>query len=315
MSGTRIASISGLRGVVGDGLDPAVVVEFAAAYASGCDRGPIVISHDGRVSSSVFHPAVVAGVTATGRDALLAGSSSTPTVGVLVRELRASGGIQISASHNPPQYNGLKFFQPRGMVLSPGQGTSMLERWQRKDFAWRAGITSGAHARSPILTRFISNESSRPWTSKPSAVAGSWWPSMPATDRGDGWPPVSSAPWGVGRSSSVGSQTGGTIIFPEPTEKNLGTFSAVVPAVGAAVGFAQDPDADRLALVDETGRYIGEELTLALAARHRLGQSSRRGGPQSLHLEGDRRASSRTGLSRDPDSSWRDQRRGSDAGP
>ena len=60
---------------------------------------------------------------------------------------------------------------------------------------------------------------------------------------------------------------------PEPTEKNLRTFAAIVPAVGAAVGFAQDPDADRLAIVDEAGRYIGEELTLALAALRRLDQS------------------------------------------
>ena len=74
VSGTRIASVSGLRGVVGDGLDPAIVVEFAAAYASGCGPGPIVVGHDGRVSAPVFVPAVLAGVTATGRDALLVGA-------------------------------------------------------------------------------------------------------------------------------------------------------------------------------------------------------------------------------------------------
>ena len=86
MAGTRIASISGLRGLVGDGLDPVVVVEFAAAYASQCEMGPIVVSHDARTSSSVLFPAVVAGVTATGRDALVAEATSTPTVGVLVTE-------------------------------------------------------------------------------------------------------------------------------------------------------------------------------------------------------------------------------------
>ena len=78
-TGTRIASISGLRGVVGDGLDPADVVEFAAAYASLCEPGPIVVGHDGRVSSSVFSAAVEAGVTATGHDVLLAGPTATPT--------------------------------------------------------------------------------------------------------------------------------------------------------------------------------------------------------------------------------------------
>jgi phosphomannomutase len=136
VSETRIASISGLRGLVGQGLDPVVVVEFAAAYASQCEPGDIVLAHDGRISAPVFFPAIVAGVTATGRNALVAGAASTPTVGILVRERKAVGGIQLSASHNPPQYNGLKFFQPRGMVLSPDQGRAVLDRWQRKDFSW-----------------------------------------------------------------------------------------------------------------------------------------------------------------------------------
>src|SRR3954454_13243094 len=98
VSGTRIASISGLRGVVGDGLDPAVAVEFAAAYASACEPGPIVVGHDGRATAAVFAAAVEAGVTATGHDALLVGATATPTIGWLVREGRSAGGIQISAS-------------------------------------------------------------------------------------------------------------------------------------------------------------------------------------------------------------------------
>ena len=138
-SGTRIASISGLRGVVGDGLDPSVAVEFAAAYAGGCKPGPIVVGHDGRVSSAVFAAAVESSVTATGHDVLFAGPTATPTIGWLVRELEAAGGIQISASHNPPQYNGLKFFQRAGMVLSPAQGHAMLDRWQKREFRWAAG--------------------------------------------------------------------------------------------------------------------------------------------------------------------------------
>jgi phosphomannomutase len=135
---TRIASVSGLRGVVGNGLDPVVAVEFAAAYATGCERGPIVVGHDGRVSAPVFLSAVVAGVTATGRDALVAGPVATPTLGRLVVDLGAAGGVQISASHNPPTYNGLKFFQPAGMVLSPAAGKAVLERLERKDFGWSA---------------------------------------------------------------------------------------------------------------------------------------------------------------------------------
>lgn len=131
VKGTRIASISGLRGWVGDGIDPVTAVEFAAAYASQCQPGPIVVGHDGRVSSSVFEAAVMAGVAGTGHDVFSLGAAATPTVGFLVRELKAAGGIQISASHNPPEYNGLKFFQPGGMVLSPSEGRAMLDRWQQ----------------------------------------------------------------------------------------------------------------------------------------------------------------------------------------
>src|SRR5262249_37319540 len=134
--GTRIASISGLRGVVGDGLDPATAVEFAAAYASGCEPGPVGVGHDGRVSSGAVSAASEAGGTATGHDALIAGATATPTIGWLVRQGRLAGGIQISASHNPPKYNGLKFFQPGGMVLGAAAGRELLERWQRRDFRW-----------------------------------------------------------------------------------------------------------------------------------------------------------------------------------
>src|ERR1700754_281924 len=108
---TGIASVSGLRGVIGDGLDPRDVAGFAAAYASRCEPGPIVVGHDGRASAPTFLAAVLAGVTAAGRDVLLAGPVATPTLGRLVVDRQAVGGVQISASHNPPKYNGLKFFQ------------------------------------------------------------------------------------------------------------------------------------------------------------------------------------------------------------
>ena len=98
--------------------------------------GPIVVGHDGRVSAPVFLPAVLSAVTATGRDALLAGPVATPTLGRLVRDLGAAGGIQISASHNPPKYNGLKFFQPGGMVLGPIEGRAMLDRLEARALGW-----------------------------------------------------------------------------------------------------------------------------------------------------------------------------------
>jgi phosphomannomutase len=278
---TRIASISGLRGVVGDGIDPVVAAEFAAAYASECEAGPIVVGHDGRVTASVFMAAVEAAVTATGHDVMLAGPTATPTIGLLVRDHKAAGGIQISASHNPPTYNGLKFFQRAGMVLSQTQGAALLDRWQRRDFRWASWDSLG-RAR-PL------DDPDQTHLERVLAIVDA------AAIRRRDFKVVLDACHGSGgrlgaamlralecRTVVLGGQPDGRYDhLPEPTEANLKEFAAVVPAVGASVGFAQDPDADRLAIVDETGRYIGEELTLALAASRRLQDAK---GPVVLNL-------------------------------
>jgi phosphomannomutase len=278
---TLIASISGVRGVVGDGLDPAVAVEFAAAYACECGPGPIVVGHDGRISSGVFSSAVQAGVMAAGHDALLAGPVATPTIGLLVRDSGLAGGIQISASHNPPRYNGLKLFQTGGMVQSAAQGRAVLMRWQQRAFRWTGSDSLG---RSHTLDDPDSGHLARVL----SIV------DAPAI-RQRGFKVVLDSCHGAGgRLGAVllhelgcqplilGGQPDGRYDHaPEPTELNLREFAAIVPAVGAAVGFAQDPDADRLAIIDEKGRYIGEELTLALAGLRLLAQAK---GPVVLNL-------------------------------
>ena len=277
----RIASISGLRGLVGDGLDPVVAAEFAAAYACECEPGPILVSHDGRVSAPVFLPAIVSAVAATGRDVWQLGATATPTVGFLVRHRGAAGGIQISASHNPPQYNGLKFFQKAGMVLGAERGRAMLDRWERREFAWKPWDSLGQ-------IRTIEDPDSDHLLKVLDTVDV-------AAIRARGFSVVLDACHGAGgrlgerllrelgcKVLMLGAQPDGRYDHPpEPTETNLKTFSAVVRSVGADVGFAQDPDADRLAIVDQNGRYIGEELTLALAVSHRLTQAK---GPIVVNL-------------------------------
>src|SRR5690349_13994184 len=105
-----IISVSGLRGVVGESLTPEIAIRYACAFASQSPPGPMVLSRDGRSSGPVLLDALRSGLAAVGRNVLDAGIAATPTTGILVREHRAAGGIQISASHNPPQYNGLKLF-------------------------------------------------------------------------------------------------------------------------------------------------------------------------------------------------------------
>lgn len=273
MAGTRIASVSGIRGVVGNGFDPSVAGDFAAAYASMLQEGPIVVGHDARVTAPIFEAAVVASIRATGHDVLLAGPVATPTLGRLVVDRGAVGGVQISASHNPPQYNGLKFFQPGGMVLGPAAGRAMLDRWEAREIAWAAwdrlgGLEPVFDPDSRHLDRvlaIVDVEAIR----QARFVVG-----LDAC-HGAGGRLGASLLRSLGAEAIVlgGLPDGRYDHPPEPTEANLSKFARIIPAMGANVGFAQDPDADRLAIIDETGRYIGEELTLALAASHRLSQA------------------------------------------
>jgi phosphomannomutase len=229
----------------------------------------------------MFLSAVLAGVTATGHDVLLAGPVATPTLGRLVVDRKAAGGIQISASHNPPTYNGIKFFQPAGMVLSPAAGKAMLERFEKKDFAWSPWDRLGRviniedpeseHLAKVLAVVDVEAIRARKFTVALDACHGAGGRMGEALLRSLGCSPLVIGPIPDGRYDHT----------PEPTALNLKTFSALVPAAGAVVGFAQDPDADRLAIVDENGRYIGEELTLALAASRRLSQAK---GPVVLNL-------------------------------
>ena len=116
MSAELIISVSGLRGIVDDTLTDDVARRYAAAFAAELPPGAVVIGRDGRASGARF--ARVIGETLAslgdGREVIDAGAAATPTVGVLVRDLRAAGGVQISASHNPPEYNGIKLFSSDG---------------------------------------------------------------------------------------------------------------------------------------------------------------------------------------------------------
>jgi phosphomannomutase len=281
VSETLIASVSGVRGVVGSGLDPVVVAEFASAYASGCAQGPVVVGHDGRVSAPVFAGAVESAVTATGRDTWFAGPIATPTLGWLVREHGAAGGIQISASHNPAEYNGLKFFQPGGMVLSPAQGQAVIDRLRARQFGWAPW--NGLGRVSPIADPDDGHLRTVVSLVDVATIRSRRIPVVLDASHGAGGRMGAALLDRLGCQATIlgGTPDGNYEHPPEPTETNLRAFAATVVASGASVGFAQDPDADRLAIVDETGRYIGEELTLALAAQRRLTQAK---GPVVLNL-------------------------------
>jgi phosphomannomutase len=216
--------------------------------------------------------AVHGALAGLGREVLDAEIAATPTTGVLVRQSRAAGGIQISASHNPPEYNGLKLFSGEGRVISAAAGQGVLNRYQSGEPAWvahhavgrttRIADTVGEHQRLVLATVDIPRIRKRRFRVllDSNHGAGSLL----------GRPLLETLGCEV---TVVGESPDGRFSHPaEPTEENLAGMRAQVTAAGADVGFCQDPDADRLALIDETGRYVGEEYTLALCLDHVLQQ-------------------------------------------
>jgi phosphomannomutase len=266
----RILSISGLRGIIGDGLDPSYLADFSCALGTLFAGGSVVLARDGRSSGLMVKHAVISGLLASGCRVLDADIISTPTCGVLVQELRAAGGLIITASHNPIEWNGLKPFNSAGSVFDQSLGEKLLDILTRRAFRLSTWNNLG-HCEAlkdpsgPHLGRVLSLVD------------------VPAIRR-RGAKVVLDASHGAGAILGPrlleqlgcdvavlgGAPDGQFEHSPEPLAQNLGDLCAEVKRCGADLGFAQDPDADRLAIVDETGRYIGEELTLALCADHIL---------------------------------------------
>ncbi len=262
----RILSISGLRGVIGDGLDLQFLTEYAMAFGTLADGGSVILSRDGRSTGEMVRHAVVAGLLATGCKVLDAGIATTPTCGVLVRHHNAAGGLQITASHNPIQWNGLKPFSHAGAVLNATQGEELLRILNGKSFklvGWEKLGTVEVldNAAAPHIDRVLS-------LVDVAAIRSRRFKVVLDCNHGSGGVATPQFLAALGCEVTVlgGTPDGRFEHVPEPIAENLTGLCDAVKQLGADVGFAQDPDADRLAIVDETGRYIGEELTLALCA-------------------------------------------------
>src|SRR5216683_1592239 len=134
-----IVSVSGIRGIVGEGLTPEAAMAFAAALGTHAQGGRIVLSRDGRPSGTMLRHAVLAGLLGSGCEVQDIGVAPTPTFGLAVSRLQAAGGVQITASHNPAPWNGLKMFGSDGMVLSADEGKkvqALFESGTRRWAAW-----------------------------------------------------------------------------------------------------------------------------------------------------------------------------------
>ena len=274
-----IVSVSGLRGIVGPSLTPGVAMRYVGAFAEQLPPGPVVLGRDSRPSGRMLADAVRAELTARGRPVLDAGIVPTPTVGVLIRSRQTVAGVQITASHNPPPYNGIKLFTGEGSVIDGATGEAVKERFLEE--AARDSNPFQTHDRlgavefvadpfAPHLERIVAGVDVE-------AIRGHHFPVLLDSNHGAGGPHGRRLLEQLGcRVTVLGEAPSGAFRHvPEPTAENLAEVGRDVVESRSVVGFCQDPDADRLALIDETGRYIGEELTLALCLDRIL--PSRRG--------------------------------------
>lgn len=269
----RILSISGLRGVIGDGLDPEYVTRFAASLGTVVNGGTVVLSRDGRSTGEMLRHAVLSGLISTGCKVLDLGIASTPTCGVMVTALNAAGGLQLTASHNPIEWNGLKPFSSRGSVFDKAAGEKLLgvingtpryRSWSELGSVTMVADPNSEHQRRVFKLVDVAAIAAKKFKVVLDCNHGSGSLLGPELLRALGCQVV-----------VMGGTADGQFEHPaEPLKENLTSLMAAVKQHGADVGFAQDPDADRLAIVDNTGRYIGEELTLGLAVDHVLSRNT-----------------------------------------
>ena len=278
MAEQLIISISGIRGIVGENLTPSIAAEYGCAFGTFLRNSKlktqnsklmsVCIGRDSRPSGQMLKSALTAGLSAVGIDVIDLGVVTTPGTSIMVRQLKCSGGVVVTASHNPAQYNGIKLLLAGGIAPPPDTAAQIKRYFLDKNFAFVCSSDCGR----------VTSENQTDATH----IAGVLAIVDKATIAAKKFKVVLDSVNGAGGQvtkrmlAELGCEvvaindepTGLFAHTPEPTAENSVQLCEVVKTKKAQIGFAQDPDADRLAIVDETGAYIGEEYTLALAARY-----------------------------------------------
>lgn len=258
-------SISGVRGVIGESLTPTLLTRFAQAFGTYVGARTIVIGRDPRTSGEMVKQAVIAGLLSSGCRILDIGMCPVPTIQLLVRHHRAHGGIAITASHNPAEWNALKFIGEGGFFLNSGQARELLDIYHQGEYTRVGGaetrrVAEVSGATDLHLQTIMEVLGPLPTRKKKIRVV---------LDACNG----AGSLVGPKLLEALGAEVFTINVTPngsfprpaEPLAENLGDLCAAVKARQADVGFAQDMDADRLAIVSEDGVAIGEEYTLLLA--------------------------------------------------
>ena len=288
-----IASVSGIRGVFGDGLDPSVLVRYAAAFGSWLRQRAggtpvVVVGRDGRVTGDVCARLVTATLQSAGCDVVDGGQATTPSVAMGVLEHGADGAVILSASHNPAEWNALKLLDGNGEFLGPDEGAEVLALADEGVAAHTVGYQAlGGYRTADLLPYHIQKILELPYID-------------PETIRQRGFRVVVDGINSVGAVAIPamlgalgvtdvevlnGDVTGRFAHNPEPLPAHIAGLTERVAETGADLGIVVDPDADRLAFVEDGGRFFGEELTQVVAADFVLGKTP---GPVGTNLSSSR---------------------------
>ena len=268
-----MVSVSGVRGRVGEALTPEIMAKFAAGFgawarARAGGKARIVLGRDSRVSGPMFHPVVISALQSVGCDIIDVGMAPTPTIQLAVEHHHAAGGLAITASHNPIEWNALKFIGPSGLFLDGDEAKEMRAvvdgNIRRAKWDELGAVTPDHDAN----TRHIDAILALPYIDVVRIRARKFRVALDCVrGAGGAFMPTLLEQLGC-EVTAINLETDGRFPrAPEPVAENLGELEKLVRDSRCEIGMAVDPDVDRLALVSEKGKAIGEDYTLALAAK------------------------------------------------
>jgi phosphomannomutase len=266
------ASISGIRGIVGETLTPGIIIEYVSAFSSILKEGKILIGRDSRVTGDMISSLVKGTLNACGRDVVDMGIVPTPVVlfGVAGGNGSYAGGIVITASHNPEEWNALKLVNSKGKFLSPIEFEALVYNYSIRDFLYSDHKNIGKSSYNNEI-QSVHRKKILDYIDAGSIKNKKF---IVALDTVNGAAGNNTVDFLNNLNCDIKplyiEPTGRFSHAPEPTPKNLTDLSKLMKSVKTDVGFAIDPDGDRLVIADENGEVLSEELTLALCVRHYL---------------------------------------------
>ncbi len=274
-------STSGIRGIIGDSLTPEIILKVAKAYGAFVGKGPVILGGDTRVSHDMVTNIVMSGLTSVGTDIIYIGKVPTPTVQQMIKLYNAKGGVVITASHNPIQWNGIKLMNDQGAFLTSDQFSTFKQHFDLDNASlasWdhigtTTTVTDAVEKHVDLIcnkidTTTIQNSSLRVLidaNNGTGAIAN----------------PILFDKLGIEYTLLNKEPSGKFSHDPEPLKENLNEIIEELKTGQYDIGFVQDADADRLVILDENGHFIGEDYSLALCIDYVLGyEESQQGNKQ-----------------------------------